>query len=113
MLVPFVSLNLFKTDETDDLLLQRGVFLEELLGQVVGLVFGFLLCSSNEYMHVMPDRRNILFRSTMAKSAPEVMSACDITNPNPRAPPVTTATVFSSENWVSVRLNRIPLRVGE
>ena len=99
----------------DDILLQRGVFLEELLAQVVCLVFGFLLYNSNEYMRVMSclTERNILFKSTMAKSAPEVMSACDITKPNPRAPPVTTATVFSSENWVRVRLNRIPLRVGE
>lgn len=49
----------------------------------------------------------------MAKSDPEVIIACDITNPNPRAPPVTTVILPSSENCFSVRLNRMPRIVGE
>lgn len=99
--------------------LQRGVLLQELLGQVFGLVFRFLLYS--QLAHSLSHHsqwhcevvRDMLFKSTIAKSDPEVIMACDMTNPNPRAPPVTMVTLFSNENWFRVRLKRMPLIVGE
>lgn len=45
---------------------------------------------------------SVLFRSTIATSAPEATRDCAMTRPKPLAPPVTTATRPSRENCASV-----------
>ena len=55
-------------------------------------------------------RASLLFKSTIATSAPLSMHAWLITRPSPRAPPVMTHTRFSSEKLASVRLKCIPPR---
>jgi len=51
---------------------------------------------------------DILFKSTIARSAPLLTKAWPITRPSPLAPPVITATLPSRENEASVRLKCSP-----
>ena len=55
-------------------------------------------------------RTDVLFKSTIATSAPEITSAWDMTSPKPRAPPVITATRPSNENDANVLLLCTPPR---
>lgn len=53
---------------------------------------------------------NLLFISTMARFAPEITMPWPMTRPRPRAPPVTTPTLPSSEKEASVRFMCRPPR---
>lgn len=93
-----------------------GVLGAEGFHEQVGLFLGFILCAAlSASLVVFPSGRqvqlvNVLFRSTIATSAPLTTSAWLITSPNPLAPPVTTPTRSSKLKVASVLLKWNPPR---
>lgn len=92
------------------------VLLLEMLHEQLRLTLALVLYMTCQLVVIAQDVRGgekgkgILFKSTMATSAPLSIHAWLITSPSPRAPPVITQTRLSSEKLANVRLKCMPPR---
>ena len=86
-----------------DVLLRARVLLLEVSHEFLCLALAFFFCILSVPVSSQVERYG-LFKSTMATSAPEMTQAWLMTSPNPRAPPVTTATPPSSVKEANVLL---------